>query len=422
MDIFMNPPKVPPNFKIPDLPRPSDRITKCYKLIKNLYGLKDAGITWFDFLSKGLIERGWKPSSVDACLFTKPGIILVVYVDDAILISANDKLIDSEIKSLKSSYALTDDAPLKDYLGTRFVRNEDGSLEMTQPKMIERALEIVGLNKEGVKMHDTPASESKILDRDPDAEERKQQWNYRSAVGCLSYIQAMIRPDITMAVQQCARFCNNPKREHEEAVKRICRYLVRTKDKGLIFKPDLSRGLECYVDADWAGSWKRRSAHDTLSAHSRTGLVIMYAGCPIVWASKMQLLVALSTTEAEYIALSTALREVIGIMNLMNELRQRGFHLHSGTPKVVCRTFEDNRSCIEIATNHKTRPRTKHLSVRLHHFRSHIVRGDITIEHVSTKEQIADIFTKPLPRDQFIKLRNKLMSWITISNREGVRE
>ncbi|CAJ1960803.1 unnamed protein product [Cylindrotheca closterium] len=142
----MKPPKVPTGFAILDLPRPSDCITKCYKLIKNLYGLKDAGKTWFDFLSKGLEERGWTPSSVDASLFTKQGIMLVVYVDDAILISPDDSLIDSEIQSLKSSYFLTDEGPLKDYLGTRFVRAEDGTIEMTQPKMIERVLEIVGLN------------------------------------------------------------------------------------------------------------------------------------------------------------------------------------------------------------------------------------------------------------------------------------
>jgi hypothetical protein len=222
----------------------------------------------------------------------------------------------------------------------------------------------------------------------------------------------MIRPDITMATQQCARFCNDPpNRDHEEAVKRICRYLYKTKDQGLVLHPDKSRGLECYVDADWAGSWQDRSSNDPLSSHSRTGYVIKYAGCPIIWASKMQPLIALSTTEAEYIALSTALREVIAVMNLMEELKTRGFHLYHPTPKITCRTFEDNQSCIEIATNHKTRPRTKHLSVRLHHFRSHVVKRTITIEHVSTKEQIADMFTKPLALDQFRKLRNKLMCW-----------
>jgi hypothetical protein len=99
-------------------------------------------------------------------------------------------------------------------------------------------------------------------------------------------------------------------------------------------------------------------------------------------------------------------------MNLVNELvESKGFHMHNPTPEVVCRVFEDNKSCIEIATNHRTRPRTKHLSVRLHHFRSHVVQKTITIEHISTKEHLADMFTKPLPRELFCKLRNQLMSW-----------
>ena len=98
-------------------------------------------------------------------------------------------------------------------------------------------------------------------------------------------------------------------------------------------------------------------------------------------------------------------------MHLIEDIKQRGFDMYSPTPHVICRTFEDNKSCIEIATNHRTRPRTKHLSVRLHHFRHHVIKKTITIEHISTKEQIADIFTKPLPRDQFIKLATRLMSW-----------
>ena len=145
------------------------------------------------------------------------------------------------------------------------------------------------------------------------------------------------------------------------------------KDQGLIMRPDRTRGLECYVDADWAGSWQDHSSHDPLSAHSRTGYVVMYAGCPIVWVSKMQTLIALSTTEAEYTALSTALREVIAIMDLLQELKTKGFIFNVNVPQINCKVFEDNKSCIEIATNHRTRSRTKHLSVRLHHFGSHIV-------------------------------------------------
>lgn len=410
-DIYMKPPKVPSDFRIPDLPNFADRFLYLYKLLKNLYGLKDAGKTWFDFLRVGLIERGWKQSDIDTCLFTKEGIILIVYVDDAILISPDKHKIDAEIKSLQRDYVLTDDGELKDYLGTRFVKRPDGSVELSQPRMIHRILEIVGLDASSSKRHDTPASDYKLLQKDDRGEARLQSWNYRQAVGSLSYLQAMNRPDITMSVQQCARFCNNPKRSHEEAIKRICRYLLKTRDRGLVFRPDSNRGLECFVDADWAGSWTDDSSHDPLSAHSRTGFVIMYAGCPIVWKSTMQSLVSLSSTEAEYIALSSALREVIGIINLLNELKIRSFAFNQAIPVVKCRTFEDNMSCIEIATNHRTRPRTKHLSVRLHHFRSHIVAKTISIEHISTKEQIADMFTKPLPRPQFVKLRDRLMGW-----------
>jgi hypothetical protein len=419
-DIYMTPPRVPPNFIIPDLPSFSDRLTKVYKLIKNLYGLKDAGKTWADYLKKGLLERGWKSSEIDSCLFTKNGIVLVLYVDDAILLSPYKSLIDSEIRSLQRDYDLTDDGELQDYLGTRFTKHPNGSIELTQPRMVQRILDMVGLGStdERVKMHDTPACDRHLLDQDPDGLSRVSGWNYRSVVGSLSYLQAMIRPDLTMAVQQAARFCNDPLKQHEEAVKRICRYLLKTKDKGIVFKPDKSKGLECYVDADWAGSWQHRSSHDPLSARSRTGYVILYAGCPIIWASKMQTLVALSTTEAEYIALSSALREVIAVINLMNELKNRGFHLSTATPTVICKTFEDNQSCIEIATNHRTRPRTKHLSVRLHHFRSHILNKTISIEHVSTKKQVADIFTKPLPRDQFRILRVPLMGWHHLAARE----
>lgn len=412
-DIFMKPPKVPHNFLIPDLPRFTDRFNKVYKLIQNLYGLKDAGKTWYEFLRKGLLKRGWRPSQIDECLFTKDNMILVVYVDDAVLISPTKGMIQREIDSLKREYTLTDEGELQDYLGTRFRHLPDKSIELTQPRMIERVLKIVGLDPkdENIKTHDSPAASDKLLDNNPNAAPRKQHWNYRSAVGCLSYIQSMVRPDITMSVQQVARFCNNPSREHEEAVKRICRYLLRTQQKGLIMKPDLTKGLECWVDADWAGSWQARSSHDPISAHSRTGFVIRYAGCPIVWKSTMQPLIALSTTEAEYIALSTALREVIAIINLLEELKSRRFPVHSDTPRITCKTFEDNRSCIEIATNHKTRPRTKHLSVRLHHFRSHVVNKTITVQHVATTQQIADIFTKPLPRVQFMYLRDKLMNW-----------
>ena len=103
-------------FFYPQFAHVSDRFLNVYKLLKNLYGLKDAGKTWFEFLKKGLLKRVWKQSEIDSCLFTKGGILLVVYVDDAILISPHKTLIDIEIKFLQEGYNLTDDGELKDFL------------------------------------------------------------------------------------------------------------------------------------------------------------------------------------------------------------------------------------------------------------------------------------------------------------------
>ena len=123
----------------------------------------------------------------------------------------------------------------------------------------------------------------------------------------LGYLQGTTRPDIAMETHQCARFNNDPHLSHERSVKRVGGYLLDTRDKGMIYRPDITRGLECYVDADFAGVWKDGNHDSPESVLSRTGFVIMYAGCPITWGSKLQTEIAMSTTESEYIALSSAM-------------------------------------------------------------------------------------------------------------------
>ena len=137
----------------------------------------------------------------------------------------------------------------------------------------------------------------------------------------------------------------------------------------------------------------------------------------------MQSLVVLSTTEAELIAMSTMLREVIHLQNLLLELRGCNFLIPFTKPQVVCCTFEDNATCIEVAQlDHKIHPRTKHISVQLFHFHDHVEKGLITIEHVPSKYQLADIFTKPLPCDQYMCLHDQIMGWTStpLAHHEGV--
>jgi hypothetical protein len=187
--------------------------------------------------------------------------------------------------------------------------------------------------------------------------------------------------------------------------------VLGTKHKGLIMRPN-KNGIECWVDAAHASEWNNKTAsNDQNTARSRMGYVITYAGCPMHWSSKMQTEIALSTTEAEYIALSQAMREVLPFIWLMKEAREQGIPVLNATPRIHCKVFEDNAGAIEIANVPKMRPRTKHLNIKYHHFREEVKKGTISIYHTRTEEQIADIFTKPLPEQPFIKFREKMMGW-----------
>ena len=220
------------------------------------------------------------------------------------------------------------------------------------------------------------------------------------------------------AVHQCARFCNDPKLSHEKAVKRIIRYLIgtvrndrnrRTSNQGIIYKPDKTKSVDVFVDASFADDWNKTWSEEPSSVMSRTGYVIMYANCPIIWCSKLQTEITLSTTESEYVALSQSLRDVIPLLGLLGELK-KVIPTEDSSPKIHCTVFEDNKGCIDLASSPKMRPRTKHIALKYHHFRS-FVGNTITIHYIETTEQIADIFTKSLNDNQFYKLSLYLNGW-----------
>ena len=135
----------------------------------------------------------------------------------------------------------------------------------------------------------------------------------------------------------------------------------------------------------------------------------MYSGCPITWASKLQTEVALSSTESEFIGLSQALRTTIPLMELIKELKKHGFDTASSVPKVHCQVFEDNSGAIEIAKVPKMRPRTKHINIKYHHFRDYVERGEITVHPLDTKDQPADMLTKPLNESTLTNHREFVM-------------
>jgi len=189
-------------------------------------------------------------------------------------------------------------------------------------------------------------------------------------------------------------------------VKRIGRYLLGTQGRGIV---NIKKGLECYVDADFAGGWAKADADNPDNVLSRTGFVIFYAGCPIVWASRMQTEISLSTAESEYIACSTEMRDVLSLTYLMQEITKI-FPIENIKPKMYCTVYEDNESCISMATKRKFSPRTKHIAIKYHHFRKH-VNKTIMVNSIDTKEQTADILTKPVEQGSFEYLSKKLSGW-----------
>ena len=385
----------------------------CLKLHNNVYGAKNAGRTWNKFLMNKLInELGFKQSQYDECVLYRGTTMYVLYTDDSLLAGPNEKEIDQIIVDLrKAKLELTIEGDLQDFLGVNIERKSDGTIHLTQPQLIDQILEDLKMTKDNVITRLTPAKSSQILSRHTESESFDNSFNYRSVIGKLNYLERGSRSDISYAVHQCARFTTDPKKEHGEAVRWLARYLKGTKDKGTILRPNKGENMVVYVDADFAGNFDSKETQDIDTARSRHGYIIIYEGCPISWKSQLQGEISLSSTESEYTALSYALRETIPIMEMLKEMKQLGFPVASNTPTIKCKVFEDNSGALEIATNHKIRPRTKHLNVKLHHFRDYVTRGEIIIKKIGTLDQAADYLTKPVNQQILEKLRKIIMGW-----------
>jgi hypothetical protein len=359
-----------------------------------------------------LKQAGFEQSQHDECLFYNGSAIYTLYTDDSILMGPDDKELDDIISKIKATgLKLTSEEGLDDFLGVNIHHMKDGSIHLTQPHLINSILKDIHLDVKGVATKQYPASPTNFIRRFLESPKFDEHFHYRAVIGKLNFLEKSTRPDIAYAVHQCARFSSDPRQQHGRAIKWIGRYLVNTRDRGIILKPDLTKSFEVYADADFAGNFHRNESADPDTARSRTGYIILYAGCPVYWQSKLQSEIALSTTEAEVISLSQALRATIPLMNIAKEMKQLGQDIHATVPKVHCRLFEDNSAAIEMATTDKIRPRTKYMGTKWHHFRHHYERKEITIHPIKSEMQCADIFTKPLPRNLFERHCNFIMGW-----------
>jgi Reverse transcriptase (RNA-dependent DNA polymerase) len=335
--------------------------------------------------------------------------MIIIYVDDVGIAAVDQPTIDKLLDELTAlNYEFTREASFNEFLGLKMEHQEDGSINMTQRGLIDKIISSTGLTD--CNPNWVPAAPS-ALGRDPDGPRSTEAWNYKSIVGMLLYLSTNSRPDIAFAVSQIARFGHDPKQSHAMAVKTLVRYLKRTKDKGMIVKASQHFELKCYVDADFSGLYNRDPPEDATSARSRTGYLITLAEIPLVWRSVLQTETTLSTMQSEYFALSQALREVMPIKFMLEEMVQ---HLAIPTTfdtTIAARVFEDNSGALSLAVNQRLQRRTRYFNARWHHFWEHVNSGQIKIEKIDTLEQRADYLTKGLTREPFERIRMLVQGW-----------
>ena len=366
------------------------------KLKRSIYGLKQSARCWNVELDRKLKDMGFKQCKSDPCIYIKDAkegyCIIAVYVDDLIVGGDNEKNIDYTKKTISAKFEVTDMGLLHYFLGVKVVQKSDtGDIWIGQPNFTRDLLKKFQMAE--CKQVETPSDPSMKLCKKTESEEEVDKVKYQSAVGSLLYLSTRSRPDIAFAVGNAARYCSQPSQTHWSAVKRVLRYLKGTTDLGLLYQ-HANVNLVGYSDADWAG--------DTNDRKSTSGYVFMMSGSAISWRSKKQTSVALSTAEAEYIALSSATQEAMWLRQLFSSL-MKDYEL--SIPTTI---YEDNQSTICMARNNQSHGRSKHVDIKYHFVREQVEQQTIETIYCRSEEMTADILTKSLLNHQFKRLRTKL--------------
>ena len=340
-----------------------------------------------------LKKMGFNQGASDPCLYVSldsEGVtfLVAVYVDDIILGGKSKTRMNAVKKELSQNFEMKDLGPLHHFLGAKIVQDHvAGVIWIGQPLYTEKMLRKFDMHD--CKPVNTPVNPDVKLVSGESSNDSCNQQLYQAVVGSLLYLSTKTRPDIAYAVSSVARFCASPTKEHWTAVKRILRYLKGTSKLGLLYRDNTSTEITGYSDADWAG--------DVGDRKSTSGYAFLLGGAAISWKSNKQTCVALSTAEAEYVALSAAAQEAVWLQQLVSDMVNKNIRETT--------ILEDNQSAICLAKNQQVHGRTKHIDIKYHFIRDMVQAGRIKLIYCASEDMVADMFTKGLPIKQFEKLR-----------------
>ena len=361
------------------------------KLLKGLYGTKQAGRLWNIEVSKTLTDAGFTRSVYDPCLFYrsqgKSKIYLSLWVDDILIFHNSPDLLALAESALTSKYDLKKLGPAGFVLGIQVSRLPDGYALSQSTYIKTKAAEFAVTLPTG-KNVDSPMIDGVTLDPRADNLPSNELDSlallpYRQVIGSLMYAATTTRPDICYAVNKLARYGTNYTTSHWNAAIRVLQYCLSTADAALVYRKCSHLDPAVYVDANY-------SAAD--SARSTTGFTINLSGSSILWQSRRQKTVATSTMDAEYLALSDCVKEILWLRHLLLEIG-----LEQTSPTVV---FEDNSAVIATIKSGENYSRVKHLEIRHHFFREHF-GNHFTLQYCASASNVADCLTKPLSGSSF---------------------
>ena len=367
------------------------------ELLRALYGLKQASLLWFLTASNFLISIGFRRLVSDPCFFTLENSLgtayLCLFVDDFTLSSTSQEMIDWIVSHLLQRFKLREVKPLSYLVGLR-IESEEGtrSLFVSQAAFIDRLLRQHHVDER--KRRSTPMKVEPDLDNIA-SPLLSDITSYRSLIGSLNYLAQQSRPDICFAVNSLSHFLVSPRRIHYDSAIFVLEYLNSTKTSCIIFHSLNDRLLIGFCDSSFPSK-------DSLHGRSITGYLIFYNGSLLAWKSKRQTTIAQSTMESEIGAIATTSHHLQYVGNILEELQ---YKIDSYTIR------SDSDAAIKYikGSPHEVKPRTRHLALKFHFLRHEYISGRLLLEYVPTKDNIADILTKPLAKGPFCSLRNRTM-------------